>query len=61
MILCVIRLLDDPMDKPFVTLLRFIYSYEHTGLNSMDVRDICPYTRGTPAHRLLSRKEIQSF
>jgi hypothetical protein len=32
-----------------------------TRLIFMDIRDICPYTRGTPAYRLLSRKEILSF
>lgn len=32
-----------------LTLHKF---YENTGLKSMDVWDICPYSHGTSAHRL---------
>jgi CRISPR/Cas system-associated protein Cas10 (large subunit of type III CRISPR-Cas system) len=30
-------------------------------INSMDIRDICPYSLRTSSHRLSSKKEIQSF
>ncbi len=37
------------------------YFLEDIRINSMNVRDICPYSSGTIAHRLSSKNEIQSF
>jgi hypothetical protein len=35
--------------------------YEDIGVISMDVPDICPYSLGTHAHRLLVNDAIQSL